>query len=349
MDPVEYIQRNREQIRRSSNENSLNIDLALIIKVLIAVIEITKERREDRYSTDQFYDEWLRSHRPEFEKVYRQWLIRAFNDDASFVFAKNALIRSLNRDFPRGNDQDTIPQVSTNIWESYLKVKYSKDLRPLKDEIRYLFPECIERNEFLHFAVVQLKKDTEGCEAVTSNKVDLVQELLAETKEEIREESNLSKRQKDRTPKAPLATYDNGIAYVNLFKEPDQEKNAELVKVVLDDMGLTKNGKLTSTFRPEPHTGINTSTDQIDVKKNTLAYVFAALKDPDKGVGNIHYGEASKQLKVFYAEFGKTAADTSKQGDVTIRNLRKVLANNHRHENIVYRNFTYRYKKLTEK
>lgn len=343
MNPVEYIKRNKKQIERSSEENSLNIDVAQIIETLFAVIDHTKRRRENRYFTDQFYDEWLRSHRPEFEKVYRQWLIRAFNEDASFVFAKNALIRSLNRDLPTLNNNDAIPQDDTYIWESYLKVKYAEDLLPLKDEIRSLFPESAERDKFLHFAVVQLKKDLKDCRAVTSNKIDLVEELQAETKLEIKEESAFPKRQQDRTPNAPLAKYDNGIAFINLFKEPNKEKHAELVKVVLDDMGLTENGKLKDSVIIEPHTGIKSSTDQIVVKKNTLAYVFAALKDFDKGVGLIQHGYNSEQLKVFYAEFGLTVAE--KNGYVTIRNLNKVLANNYRHKYIVYRDFTFRYKK----
>lgn len=349
MDAIGYIRRNKIQIERSSRENWVEMEIGQIIQHFIQVIKKTKSIKEDKWGTNQFYDSWLRSLRPEHEGFYRQWLIRAFNGDMSFVYASNALFRSLNRGLPRAKGQDTIPQVGTYIWESYLKVKYSEDLRPLKDEIRYFFPDCTDREKFLHFAAVQLKKDTGDCEAVTSGKVDLVKELLTETRVEIREESTLSKRQKNQTPTASLATYDNGIAFVNLFKEPGKESHAERVKVVLDEMGLTKNGKLKNSFRSEPHTGINISIDQVVINKNTLAYVFAALKDSDKGFGVIHHGQVSKQLKVFYAEFDLTAADTAKQGDVTIRNIRKVLANKFRHENIVYRDFTYRYKKQLNK
>ncbi len=344
MDPIGYIKRNKMQIERSSRENWVEIEIGLIIEKFIDVIKRTISRKEDEGGTNQFYDYWLRSLLPEHEGFYRQWLIRAFDGDLSFVYARNALIRSLNRDLPRKGDHETVEKISTRIWEFYLRVRDDKNLNTISEEICHYFPNVNERHQFLSFAILQQKKDITERGPLDKKRLSLLEALRSETIKEIEEKSSMVAKKRDKPQNTTLAEFDHGAAYVSLFKEPDREKHAELVKVVLDEMGLTKNGNLAANYNIEPNAEISLSVDKQKINKNTLAYVFAALKDPENGICNLLPGYNSKLVKVFYREFDLTVSNDSASGSVTIRNLRKVLTNENRNKHSVYKDFSLRYK-----
>lgn len=350
MDAIGYIKRNKKQIERNSLENWVDMKIEQIIDLFIKVIEMTKARKEDKEGTNQFYDSWLRSLKPEYEGFFRQWLIRAFDGDLSFVYARNALIRSLNRDMPRKNNQQTVPQINTKIWEWYLKLRDYQDLNFLNEEIHHYFPNIDERHQFLSFAILQHKKDFPKHEPSNDSKFLLIKDLLSETGKKVEETSFVAEKKRDKSNATPLAEYDNGTAYVELFKEPDSDVSAELVKVVLDDMGLTKNGRLADNLNIEPTSETISSKDTLKVNKNTLAYVFAALEDLENEIRIIRHDNKKNLLTIFYQEFGINVAETSSSGDVTMRNIRKVLLNENRSKNPVYKDFSLRYKeKLKER
>ena len=98
------------------------------------------------------------------------------------------------------------------------------------------------------------------------------------------------------------------------------------------------------------------TTDRKKVGINVLAYVFAALKDPDNGNSFIKYGYDTPQLKTFYSEFGIKVTERLPRNppanSTGIRNLTKITSKGkleNRELNDVYKDFRLRYKeKLKE-
>ncbi len=127
--------------------------------------------------------------------------------------------------------------------------------------------------------------------------------------------------------------------FEDLFKEPDADRNAKKVIGIVDKMNLADRNNAELLY-------ITMHGDSIRAKKNSLAYVFAALRDPENGICVIQNGVMVDQLLLFYQEFGLMVAEKKETGDVTRRNLMSVLNNPQRFSNIIYREFSSFFTKL---
>lgn len=127
--------------------------------------------------------------------------------------------------------------------------------------------------------------------------------------------------------------------FQELFKEPDSISTAQKVKDIVTSMNLC----FSSDNKKPIYT--NKIGDEIHANKNSLAYIFAALRDSENGIEVIDYnakhkGGVGHQLFVFYSEFGLIVSELKKSGDVTRKNVMSVLKNEQRFEKDIYKDFT---------
>lgn len=121
--------------------------------------------------------------------------------------------------------------------------------------------------------------------------------------------------------------------FEELFREPDSIPTSKKVKEIVNAMNLFFNRENNTKYK-------NKFGDEVNTYKNALAFVFAALRDPENGICAIKHGVIGHQLFTFCGEFGLIVSEKKDSGDVTRRNLMEVLKSPNRFQNIIYLEFT---------
>jgi hypothetical protein len=288
MEPIEFIETNKDRIIKNSQENWITLDPNDLINHFKWIINHLSSYKSDRERTIKILKEWLEH--PDRDKIpfYSMWLMSATENDFTFVYATNYLINHYNN-----TDGGLIMKPKeTTFWELYQELNKVYDTFLIKEKIKQEIPDLVQRRKFLMIYYDSIKASKSHMDSFQKEnaeykqdkvaKIGLIESMLKETSSILDEIEIARSTLKNK----PFANGKPSIQYINfqdIFREPDQKEKAVMVKKILREMSLLENNDFTGHFT-------NKYTEQSKVRYNVLAYVFAALRDIDNNLSAIRPG-----------------------------------------------------------